>query len=82
MQLPGVADNTYVNAGSLTCLAPGQLPAVTPDAKGIPTTNTVAQLGERRPPTAGTSAPTTFTLTFDPSDQTHPGQWTIAVYQR
>ncbi len=82
IQLPGTTDGTYINAGSLTCLAPGQPPTVTADVKGSLQTSTVAQLGEQRPPPVSTPAPTTFTLTLDPSDQTHPGLWTIAVYQR
>jgi hypothetical protein len=42
----------------------------------------IAQLGNESPPPPIRTTAVTFTLAFDPTDQTLPGQWVIAVYQR
>ena len=41
-----------------------------------------AQLGAETPPPLVRATAVTFNLSFDPIDQTNPGQWVIAVYQR
>ncbi len=69
--LPTTEDGEFINGNVLTCAAPDG-----------DTTGAIAELGRQRPPAASTPEPATFTLIFDPLDQSLAGTWVIGVYQQ